>query len=143
MMGKNKEEIIEKQFDSYCKTVLRNKARDIYREKEKCAAKQVLLSEIPEQVLDGLAVYDDYLVDSVTMTVAGVLVTIRDVTVALAVGSLHDTIRKVVLMYFFLDMSDTEIADYLNVARGTVYYYRQKGLKQIKKYLEGTTHEEI
>lgn len=56
MMGKNKEEIIEKQFDSYCKTVLRNKARDIYREKEKCAAKQVLLSEIPEQVLDGFCI---------------------------------------------------------------------------------------
>lgn len=142
-MGKSKEEIIEEQFDAYCKAVLRNKARDIYREEKKRATKQVLLSEIPEHVLDELAVYDDYLVDAVTMMAADVLVTIRDVTLALALDSLPDTIRKVILMSFYLDMNDTEIADHLNVARGTVYYYRQKGLKQIKDYLEGIAHATI
>ncbi|HFD6749715.1 TPA: RNA polymerase sigma factor [Enterococcus faecium] len=142
-MGKSKEEIIEEQFDAYCKAVLRNKARDIYREEKRRAAKQVLLSEIPERVLDELAVYDDYLLDAVTMMAADVLITITDVTLALALDSLSDTMRKVVLMSFYLDMSDTEIADYLNVARGTVYYHRQKGLKLIKEYLEGIAHEEI
>ncbi|MGX6979371.1 RNA polymerase sigma factor [Vagococcus elongatus] len=142
-MGKSKEEIIEEQFDAYCKAVLRNKVRGIYREEKRHDDKQVLLSGIPEQVLDELSIYDDYLLDAATMMAADILVTIRDVTLALAIDSLPDTIKKVILMSFYLDMNDTEIADHLNVSRGTVYYYRQKGLKQIKDYLEGIAHATI
>ena len=44
--------------------------------------------------------------------------------------------RENVLMYYFLDMSDTEIAKLQNISRSGVFQNRHYALKQMKKSLE-------
>jgi len=39
-------------------------------------------------------------------------------------------------MYYFLEMSDTEIASVTNHARGTVFNHRQSALETMKKILK-------
>ena len=49
--------------------------------------------------------------------------------------------RQVVLMYYFLDKNDVEIAEELNIPRSTVQYRRTSSFAQLKKYLEENANE--
>ena len=48
----------------------------------------------------------------------------------------------IVLLSYFLDMSDTEIGELLNVVRTTVFRHRKSALAKIKQYLEGKADDE-
>ena len=51
--------------------------------------------------------------------------------------------RNIVLMFFFLDMSDSEIGEKLNINRSTSYRHRRNSLEEIRKQLkEKKTNEE-
>ena len=52
------------------------------------------------------------------------------------IKQLSDRYRENVLMYYFLDMSDTEIAKLQNISRSGVFQNRHYALKQMKKSLE-------
>jgi RNA polymerase sigma factor (sigma-70 family) len=45
--------------------------------------------------------------------------------------------RDIILLSYFLDMTDKEIADRLNMARSTVAYRRTTTLGELKKLLGG------
>ena len=63
-------------------------------------------------------------------------IVVKDERLADALGSLSDDKRDIVLLAYFLDMTDQEIADKLNVVRRTVQYRRASSLKEMKKRLE-------
>ena len=46
--------------------------------------------------------------------------------------------RDIVLLAYFLDMTDQEIADKLDMVRRTVQYKRAQSLKELKKEMEVT-----
>ena len=56
----------------------------------------------------------------------------------------HTTERKrdIILLSYFLDMSDAEIGELLNVVRTTVFRHRKSALAKIKQYLEGKADDE-
>lgn len=58
-----------------------------------------------------------------------------------ALYSLPDTKRKAVLMYYFFEMSDGEIAKLLNIPRSTVQYRRTSSFELLKRYLEENADE--
>ena len=45
--------------------------------------------------------------------------------------------RDIFLMYWFLDMADREIAEYMNMARRTVNTRRQKAYRLLKELMGG------
>ena len=49
---------------------------------------------------------------------------------------LPDKKREILLLFYFMDMSDSEIADLLKLNRSTVYRHRTSGLALIKKFME-------
>ena len=53
-----------------------------------------------------------------------------------ALRNLTDKKREIILLYYFMDMNDTEIADLLKLNRSTVYHHRTSGLAFIKKFME-------
>lgn len=57
-------------------------------------------------------------------------------------GTLPDKKRDIVLMSYFLDMSDDEIGALLNVVRSTVFRHRKSALAKIKQYMEGKSNDE-
>lgn len=57
-----------------------------------------------------------------------------------ALRNLSEKKRDIILLYYFMDMSDMEIAELLKLNRSTIYRHRTSGLAFIKKFME--EHEE-
>ena len=53
-----------------------------------------------------------------------------------ALKQLPEQSRNIVLMFFFLDMSDSEIGEKLNINRSTSYRHRRNSLEEIRKQLK-------
>jgi RNA polymerase sigma factor (sigma-70 family) len=64
-----------------------------------------------------------------------------DDVIAKALERLPERRRDVILLSYFLEFSDREIGDKLNMLRATVQYQRTRTLQQLKKFMEGDTNE--
>ena len=58
-----------------------------------------------------------------------------------ALHSLPEDKRKAVLLYYFFEMSDVEIAELLDIPRSTVQYRRTSSSRLLKRYLEEKADE--
>lgn len=74
--------------------------------------------------------------------VLGYDVGVKDALIAEALKLLSDKKREVVLLAYYLDMSDTEIAKLLNLRQSTIHYHRTSSLKSLKEFLEERTNED-
>jgi len=88
-------------------------------------------------VLEQFAVRDTYFTDSRTFEVIGHSVCIDDETLAEAISALPVDRRDIILLSYFLDMSDAEIANVLNMVRRSVAYRRTSTLKLLKNLMGG------
>lgn len=129
---------VRHQFDSFCRKVLREEARDYIRELMRRAAHEVPFSELSEEQMERLYVLDEYPSEVIHFDVQGYDVAINNEKLADALTALPDDKRDIVLLAYFLDMSDQEIADKLNIVRSTVQYRRASSLKEMKQRLEVT-----
>ena len=131
------EEHIQHSFDAFCKKVLRNEARDYQDALARKRNREVYFSELPVEVLEQFAVRDTYFTDSRTFEVIGHSVCIDDETLAEAISALPVDRRDIILLSYFLDMSDAEIANVLNMVRRSVAYRRTSTLKLLKNLMGG------
>ena len=69
-------------------------------------------------------------------------VTVQDERIASGLETLSDEKRDIVLLSYFLEMTDQEIADKLNAIRGTIQYRRTKALKEMKQKMEAEKNGE-
>lgn len=129
---------VARAFDCFCKKVLRNEARDYQDALARKRNREVYFSELPVEVLEQFAVRDTYFTDSRTFEVIGHSVCIDDETLAEAISALPVDRRDIILLSYFLDMSDAEIANVLNMVRRSVAYRRTStlGPTQIAKWLK-------
>ena len=124
-------------FDSYCKKVLKYEAYNGYREISRRQKYEALFSELSEEELAQLAVYDRYSWEYTAFPVGGAVILIEDDRLAEALNALPQDNRDIFLMYWFLDMADREIAEYMNMARRTVNTRRQKAYRLLKELMGG------
>lgn len=132
---------LQRQFDSYCKTVLKNEARNIYSETYRQNKKLIILSALSQEKLNELSLCDTYATDVYYFHLDDYVVTVENFLIANAIQSLSDRYQLIILYFYFLDMSDTEIAKELGISRGTVYYHKKKALEKIKNYLKEHENE--
>jgi RNA polymerase sigma factor (sigma-70 family) len=135
-MTQNHKEHIQHTFDSYCKKVLKRKALDIHREARRRREREVVFSELSARELASLTVTDEYFIDEYIFSVLGESVGVTDADLAGALNELPADRREIVLMSYFFDMTDKDIAQKLNMARRTVAYQRTSSLRELKKILE-------
>ena len=133
--GRN--ETNQKLFDSYCKRILKNEAIDCFREIQKHRQREIFFSELSEKEWKQLYMEDEYDLDTCNFQVLGYDVEVKDALIAEALNLLSDKKREVVLLAYFLDMSDTEIAKLLDLRQSTIHYHRTSSLGILKKFLEG------
>ena len=74
--------------------------------------------------------------------VSGFDVLVKNELLAEALNALPERKRDIVLLSYFLDMSDAEIGELLSVVRTTVFRHRKSALAKIKQYLEGKADDE-
>ena len=130
-------EHIQHSFDAFCKKVLQNEARDYQDALARKRNREVYFSELPIEALEQFSVRDAYFADSRTFEVIGHSVCIDDETLAEAISALPVDRRDIILLSYFLDMSDAEIANVLNMVRRSVAYRRTSTLKLLKNLMGG------
>ena len=130
------EERLVKSFDVFCRKVIRNAAIDIYRELERQREREKSFSDLSEDELESLSVTDTYDLYTKEYDILGETVIVRDIDLGEALQYIQPQIRNIVLMRYFLDMSNTEIADKLNISNSTVAYRLEAALKQLKEQMK-------
>jgi len=127
---------VRHQFDSFCRKILREEARDYLRHIAWRSDHEVSLSELSEEQVTKLYVLDEYPSEQFHFHVQGFGVTVRNEKLADALNTLSDEKRDIVLLAYFMDMTDQEIADRLNLVRRTVQYKRTSSLEEMKQRME-------
>ena len=134
---------IRKQFDSFCKTILKNEMIDYERARSYRLKHEVSFSELTEGELEQLKTDDEYIVESEMFRVLDYDMEVKDELIGEALKYLPEKKRNVILLSFFMDMSDTEIAKHMNLVRSTIHHHRVSSLQALKKIMEGIRNGEI
>ena len=136
------EEHIQHTFDAFCKKVLRNEARDHLDELARCRHREVFFSELPIEVMEQLAISDTYFTGDKTFGVLDYAVYVDNDDLAEAIAALPAKKRDIILLSYFLEMSDNEIARLLNMVRRSVTYRRSATLKLLRELMGGKADEQ-
>lgn len=138
-----KQSRIRKQFDSFCKTLLKNEMIDYERARSYRLKHEVSFSELTQEELSRLNIVDDYIAESEVFRVLDYDIEVKDELIGEALKYLPEKKRNVILLSFFLDMTDTEIAKNMHLVRSTIHHHRVSSLKALKKIMEGIRNGEI
>ena len=137
-----KQSRIRKQFDSFCKTLLKNEMIDYERERSYRLKHEVSFSELTQEELSRMTNTDKYIVESEVFRVLDYDVDVKDELIGEALKYLPEKKRNVILLSFFMDMTDTEIAKHMNLVRSTIHHHRVSSLQALKKIMEGIRNGE-
>lgn len=135
------EKTIEHQFDSFCKTVLRNHARNIYEENRRWQSRFISLEALTPADLAKLCSFDNYEAECIFFTACDYEIPIEDIMIAQAIESLSKRQQDIILLSFFLEMKDVDIATMMNLAKSTVHYHKENALEELRKFMEEHTNE--
>ena len=124
------------KFDYFCKKVLKNEMRGYYNEANKRQEREKNFSELSLPEMKQLCDLDDYFATEQIFNVQGKEIIVADERIAKALTTLTEGKRDIVLLAYFLDMTDREIGERLNLVRNTVQYQRTTTLTELKKILE-------
>ena len=127
---------VQCRFESCLKKVVRHVVKDYQKKLKRRQKEETLFCELPEIVVENLAVWDDYDTDYTIFNVCGNDIRVYDDELAEALKQLSERNRETLLMYYFLEMSDTEIADVMNYTRGAVFKHRRRALEAMKEILK-------
>ena len=125
---------IEYQFDSFCKKVLREESRSIKRKIQR--EENLYSNTIANLNREDLFVYEKYPSDFHQFNVERHLIEIENDQLARALKTLSGKKQNIILLAYFLDMTDQEIAANLDTSRALVQKQRQKSLNTIKQKME-------
>jgi len=85
---------------------------------------------------------DKYFTPEQSFKVLGRDIIVKNESIAEALRTLSKRDRNIILLSYFLEMSDGEIGKKLNLVRSNVQYYRTNTLKELKKLLEEENADE-
>ena len=132
----SQKETVRHEFYSYCKKVPRGEASDYDDHLSWRSKYETTLSGLSEKQMGALSVPDEYSCEQFCFQVQGYSILIRSETLANALARLSNENRDIVLLSYFLDMTDQEIADKLDMVRRTVNYRHTESLKKLRKEME-------
>lgn len=120
-LSSSDKERIQHQYDALAKKTLVGEAKSHRRTLAKRAAREVTFSDLSESELAQLFTTDEYESDYFRFQVSGFDVLVKNELLAEALNALPERKRDIILLSYFLDMSDAEIGELLNVVRTTVF----------------------
>ena len=129
------------EFNAYCKRALRNELIDACRERKRRQLREVIFSDLTPQEERQLYTVDKYFQDGneEAFCAGGLKITAK--LLAEALHTLPDEKRQAVLLYYFFNMTDVEIAEAMKIPRSTVQYRRTSSFELLKRYLEERADE--
>ena len=85
---------------------------------------------------------DNYEVESIFFSILDYEIPVEDILIAQAIESLSKRQQDIILLSYFLDMKDVDIASLMNLAKSTIHYHKENALEELRKYMEEHNNEE-
>ena len=123
-------------FDSFCKKVLKNAAIDCFREIKTHREREQFFSELTKKEWQQIYMEDEYKLERHVFQVLGQEVEVKNFLIAKALRHLPEKKRNVILMYYYLEMTESEIAEQMDLGQSTINYHRINSLKELEEFLE-------
>ena len=127
---------VQCRFESCLKKVVRHVVKDYQKKLKRRQKEETLFCELPEIVVENLAIWDDYDTDYTIFNICGNDIRVYDDELAEALKQLSERNRETLLMYYFLEMNNEEIAKKQNISRSGVFQNRHNSLALMKKLLK-------
>lgn len=140
-MKDSEEKRIQNQFGGFCTRVLKNEANRIHNGYSRQREWEEPLDHMGPEELSQIAVEDRYFQDDHIFEVLGIPVVVTGDVLAEILAQLPEGKRDIILLSFFLEMTDREIAEYLHIVHQTVSKRRIGILKELRKILEKEGYE--
>ena len=130
------EQRVQNQFGGFCTRVSKNEANRIHNEYARQRELEKSLNAVTPEELEQIAVMDQYFQDDHVFEVLGKQVVVTGDLLADAIAKLPDRKRDIILLTYFLGLTDREISKYLNIVHQTVSKNRIRILKELREILE-------
>lgn len=134
---------IENQFDYICKRAMDDERKDYMKALSRQSKRETLFSDMGDYLISQFATVDSYSSDFHIFTLNDSTVGVESDLLSEALRNLTDKKREIILLYYFMDMNDTEIADLLKLNRSTVYVTEPADLLLSKNLWRKTKNDYI
>ena len=141
--SKEKMQTVRHQFDYFCKKILHGEKVNYEREMEYRGKHEISFSQLTQEELGRLNSMDEYTAEEAMFRVLDYDVVVKDDLISEALKTLPEKKRNVILLSFFMDMTDTEIAKRMNLVRSTIQHHQVSSLHALKKIMEEIKNEEV
>ena len=129
------EKRVQNQFGGFCTKVLKNEARKIHNEYARQREWETSLDALSPDELEQVSCEDQYFCGEHLFEVDGLPIVVVGDILADAIFRLHPKNQKVILLSYFLDMTDREISQQMGISRQSVTKRRNNALKQLRGFL--------
>ena len=115
---------IQFEYASWCK------------ERDKKRAREISLDSADEDIVSSeLVQYDEYAFESYVIREVDQEFHFRNESLATALCALDEVNRRIILEYFFLDMTDREIGKQMELSLHSVTMHRERSLNKLRRLL--------
>ena len=134
---------IEGKFDSFCKTVLKNRARDWYRKKERQQKREILFSDVSPGLHIEPSCFDYIMcIECQAFYALDRMVMIENDLLANALRMLSPRKRHIILLSYFFGWTDQKIGIRFHTARSTIQAARMRTLQEMREIIENQRQRE-
>ena len=127
-------------FEAYCKAAINNAVLKVRQRRAQRETREVLLSDLPENAFYDVGAEDGELELAETerrvFHVRGVDVAVSDERLARALSYLLPKDREIVLLSYFAELTDGEVAQRVKLSRPTVQRRKNAALGKLRNLLE-------
>lgn len=134
-LTRQEKDVVQRKFCKYCIKVMEGEALYYLRQLERQQEREVCFSDLTSEQERQLSAYDD-LLEINYFQVMNMDIPVQDEDISAALKKLPERKRMIILMAFFLDMTEQEIANYYHLVQSTVHYHKAESLRMLKKILE-------
>lgn len=121
-------------FEVYCKTLLRNKARTLHKKQSLKEHREVVFSDIQDEVEDLLFYEDVYNLDEQEFFVDRERrYPLKNRALISSLSLLLPKYREVIILSYFMEHNDSEISRMLGIPVSTVNNRRMSAIKRLRE----------
>ena len=131
----------ERNFDVFCKKTINNLSAYAMRSYINSQKRNLTIDNCIIQEINSAQVEDDYHVYGRTFTVRGIPLVVRDEVMGECLQFIPPDKRAVLLLSYFGDYSDTQVARILDISNATVIYRKKDALRRLRALMEAMNHE--
>lgn len=126
-------------FEAYCKAAINNAVLKVRQRRAQREKREVLLSDLPENALYDVGAEDGELeraeAERRVFHVRGIDIPASDQRLAQALSYLLPRDREIILLSYFAELTDEEVAQKLKLSRSTVQRRRTSALEKLREML--------